>query len=229
MIRYKVNEQFDSIQGEGLLIGRPSTFIRLQGCSVGCPWCDSGPLADELEGKRRTNGLTANTWGAGGEWKTLEEIVGAINYNHVIITGGEPTIWNLDPIIEACIMSDYTTQLETSGQNNLKGNLLPNWITWSPKKNLDFEAPRQLKYWVKEVKYVIDDVITPEDIQKTVDYYSLEQPDNFVQEFVLMPEGCPPSKENIDRTIRFLDSGVINWYYFKARLGWRLQYSLNMR
>jgi 7-carboxy-7-deazaguanine synthase len=226
---FKVNEQFDSVQGEGLLIGRPSTFIRLQGCSVGCPWCDSGPLADELEGKRRTNGMTANTWGPGGEWKTLHDIMDAVRYNHVIITGGEPTIWNLDPILQACKDASFTTQLETSGQNKLKGMLIPDWITWSPKKNLDFEAPYELKYWVSEIKYVIDDVIRPEDIQKAVDYYTYELPVSTLREFVLMPEGCPPSKVNIDKAIYFMDSGAVNYRSFPVRLGWRLQYSLNMR
>lgn len=228
-MRYKVNEQFDSVQGEGLLIGRPSTFIRLQGCSVGCPWCDSGPLADELEGKRRTNGMTANTWGPGGEWKEVEEIIDAIRYNHVIITGGEPTIWNLDPILSACSQLGYSTQLETSGQNNLKGLLVPDWVTWSPKKNLHFDAPYRLKYSVNEIKYVIDSEITPEDIQKTVEFFTFDMAFKPSLEFVLMPEGCPPSKENIEKAIYYMDSGAINFRRFPVRLGWRLQYSLNMR
>lgn len=37
-----VNEIFWSLQGEGAFTGTPSVFFRLQGCSVGCPWCDTG-------------------------------------------------------------------------------------------------------------------------------------------------------------------------------------------
>ena len=38
---YKINEVFESLQGEGAHTGVPSIFIRLQGCPVGCPWCDT--------------------------------------------------------------------------------------------------------------------------------------------------------------------------------------------
>ena len=40
-IRYSINEIFASVQGEGLLAGTPAVFVRLQGCPVHCPWCDT--------------------------------------------------------------------------------------------------------------------------------------------------------------------------------------------
>lgn len=228
-VKFKVNEQFDSVQGEGLLVGQPATFIRLQGCSVGCPWCDSGPLADEIEGKRRTNGETANTWGPGGYWATPDEITKLIHRKHVIITGGEPTIWDLDPIIKWCQEFNVTTQLETSGQNALKGKLQPDWVTWSPKERLGFGAPMSIKDITKEVKFVVDEYLKVQDIQKIVDYYYYENNGGLLRGFVLMPEGCPPNAESIYRTMNFLEGGEINWHGFQARLGARLQYYLNMR
>lgn len=228
-VRYKVNEQFDSVQGEGVLTGVPSTFIRLQGCSVGCPWCDSGPLADEIEGKRRTNGMTANTWGAGGEWKTLDEIVSAIGHKHVIITGGEPTIWNLDPILAACSALGYSTQLETSGQNALKGTLSPDWITWSPKERLQFEAPQGIKLAANEVKFVVDNTLRAEDVQKIADYYYYIHPNGHYIQFVFMPEGCPPSKVAIEKAMWIMNSKAVDFHGIRVRFGWRLQYTLNMR
>lgn len=224
---FQVNEQFDSIQGEGILTGLPSTFIRLQGCPVGCSWCDSGPLADEMEGKRRTNGLTANTWGKGGEQKTLQEIMDNIHEKHVIITGGEPTIWNLDPILRACAEAGYTTQLETSGLKDLIGNLVPDWVTWSPKKNLNFHAPIKLKTLVKEVKFVVDEVLTVEDVQELVDGMFYERCD--LRAVVLMPEGCPPGPEAIAKAMHFLRSSEIDYHGFQARFGDRLQYRLGVR
>jgi len=228
-MRYKVNEEFMSVQGEGVLTGTPSTFIRLQGCSVGCPWCDSGPLADEIEGKRRTNGKTANTWGPGGEWMTTDEILAQVFTTHVIITGGEPTIWNLDPIIGACKDLGMTTQLETSGQNALKGNLEPDWVTWSPKSRLSFDAPISLKRLVNEVKFVVDTELKRSDVQKLVDdmfyeHYGRPQPI-----IVMMPEGCPPNQEAIQKALGFVNSIDIDYHNFLVRFGWRLQYTLGMR
>jgi len=226
--RYKVNEIFDSIQGEGILTGLPSTFVRLQGCPVGCSWCDSGPLADEIEGKRRTNGMTANTWGPGGEWMDLDEIDDLLHAGHVIITGGEPTIWNLDPLLNLCDKRGKTTQLETSGLQELKGNRVPNWTTWSPKQNLGFQAPMAIKNLAAEVKFVIDNQIKPGDIQKAVDYmyYERRNPDVYI---VLMPEGTPPGTESIERAKALLTNGEVDYHGLPARFGWRLQYTLGMR
>lgn len=228
-MRYKVNEIFDSIQGEGLLLGTPSTFIRLQGCSVGCPWCDSGPLADEIEGKRRTNGQTANTWGRGGEWMDQEKVLSLIHHDHVIITGGEPTIWNLDTILTYCKAQGITTQLETSGQNALKGHEEPDWVTWSPKERLDFQAPMSIKNITKEVKFVVDEHLQPKHIQKVVDYYYYEVSGGLLRAFVLMPEGCPPGPEAITRANAFMNGDDVDWHGFPVRMGARLQYYYNMR
>ena len=38
---YRINEIFETLQGEGTFTGVPSIFLRLQGCPVGCPWCDT--------------------------------------------------------------------------------------------------------------------------------------------------------------------------------------------
>jgi organic radical activating enzyme len=215
-IKYRVNEMFSSVQGEGVLVGVPSTFIRLQVCTVGCPWCD-----------------TKYTWAQGGELYTLEDIVKVVESfgnQHVVITGGEPTYWNLDPLLAALHELNLNTQLETSGQNALKGKIRPRWVTWSPKQNLGFEAPMAIKNIVDEVKYVIDDVIQPEDIQKGIDYMFYERRDPRIH-IVLMPEGCPPETPSIHKTMQYLKGadGEIDFHNLPTRFGWRLQYTLKVR
>lgn len=74
----RVSEIFETIQGEGPLTGTPSIFIRLQGCTVGCSWCD-----------------TKYTWDAkGGEEASIhrifERIMKFVGITHVVVTGGEP-------------------------------------------------------------------------------------------------------------------------------------------
>ena len=200
---YQVNEIFNSVQGEGWQAGRLATFIRLQGCTVGCPWCD-----------------TKYTWKAGGTRMTVDEIVNQVAWDWVVITGGEPTMYNLDDLIGALRAQGRGVQLETSGQYNLKGLLVPDWITWSPKANLGFEC--QLKI-VHEVKIVVDEKLEWETVEDLAGkYYNCK--------WSLMPEGCPPSQESIDKAYGFLSrvgshhelKAWISRWKFSDRLQWRM-------
>jgi 7-carboxy-7-deazaguanine synthase len=222
---YQVNELFTSIQGEGILMGTPATFIRLQGCPVGCVWCDSGPLADDLKG-RMTNGETRNTWGKGGEKMSVEGILTQIQRSHVIITGGEPTIWNLDPLLDALHAYGYFTQLETSGLQELKGTTLPRHITISPKERLAFRIPPLLGSDASEIKWVVDDTLPYQVVE---DAWLSGRYANAV--FVLMPEGCPPSQDHIKKTMDYLQEFAHR--NPKSSSAWvfgdRLQYRLGLR
>lgn len=75
----KISEIFYSIQGEGILTGVPSVFIRTSGCNLRCQWCDTPYTSWEPEGKSMTVD------------EILEE-VGRYPAQHVVITGGEPMI-----------------------------------------------------------------------------------------------------------------------------------------
>lgn len=187
--------------------------------------CDSGPLADLTWG-RHTNGLTRNTWGRGGVHKPVEEIVAGIDTHHVVVTGGEPTLYDLDELIYA-IGPNHYIQLETSGQNDLKGNLAPDWVTWSPKQNLNWDAPERLRILTDEVKWVVDESLQWETVLDTWNWYLGRQPTP--PYFFFMPEGCPPRKEMIDKTLKWLYDmkGLRMHEYF--RFGDRLQYRLGIR
>ena len=73
----RVAEVFTSIQGEGVSLGLPSVFVRLQGCSVGCTWCDTKYSWDPRKG--RAVSLAA-----------LVDEVRTSGPNNVVVTGGEP-------------------------------------------------------------------------------------------------------------------------------------------
>jgi 7-carboxy-7-deazaguanine synthase len=207
---YQVNEIFRSVQGEGLLAGTPATFIRLQGCTVGCPWCD-----------------TKYTWNKGGTKLGVDEIL-EIAYPLqplAVITGGEPTLYNLDELIKGLWdvgqkRYGYTfgVQLETSGQQDLKGELRPNWITWSPKPNLNYNAPEALIKQVSEVKWVIDDEIELDTILTLAEWFNTHT--RHKVPFVLMPEGTPPTQEHVDKALEW----VANRKHFRYgdRIQWRI-------
>lgn len=113
-----IMEHFYTLQGEGAYTGKPAYFIRLGGCDVGCHWCDVKeswdpsihPLHDALE--------IADT--AASYCKTI------------VLTGGEPLMWNLVPLTTRLKQQGCTIHIETSGAYPMSGYL--DWITLSPKK-----------------------------------------------------------------------------------------------
>jgi organic radical activating enzyme len=202
---YQVNEIFTSIQGEGFHMGVPATFIRLQGCTVGCSWCD-----------------TKYTWKKGGRKMVTSYILERVKTRHVVITGGEPTMYDLDPLIGELRARGKYIQLETSGQRWLKGLLMPDWITWSPKENLDWNAPNEYYLNTDEVKWVVDENLELGKVLETWEkMYS-------VCYFVFMPEGCPPRPEMVERAMELMSHRD---YYYSNRwmYGDRLQYRIGVQ
>ena len=112
-------EAFYTIQGEGFHQGRAAYFIRLAGCDVGCVWCDVKESWDrDLYPE-----------------KSVEEIVGEAKKfpgKLIVITGGEPTLHNLDLLTKTLKKEGFETNIETSGSSALTGTW--DWICLSPKK-----------------------------------------------------------------------------------------------
>lgn len=116
-------EEFYTIQGEGFNTGKAAYFIRLGGCDVGCPWCD-----------------VKESWDAGQHPLTPVDLIVANAEKHpakaVVITGGEPLMYNLDYLTEELQQKGIKTFIETSGAYPLSG--FWDWVCLSPKK---FKAP----------------------------------------------------------------------------------------
>lgn len=114
-----VMEAFYTIQGEGFHSGRSAYFIRLGGCDVGCQWCD-----------------VKDSWNAQNHpLRAISELVNeSIQYEarFVVITGGEPAMYNLAPLTQLLKEKGFEIAIETSGAYPLSGML--DWICVSPKK-----------------------------------------------------------------------------------------------
>ena len=119
MTEYKVNEVFLSVQGEGYFVGVPMCFVRLSGCNLSCPWCDT----DHSEGEKfsATDILL----------KVREQVKGTY-VDTVCLTGGEPTIYDLEDLLEA-LLPEFRIHLETNGTRRLRSGEFVNWVTVSPK------------------------------------------------------------------------------------------------
>jgi len=132
-----IMEHFLSLQGEGFHTGLASYFIRVGGCDVGCHWCD-----------------VKESWNP--ELHPLvkvDEIINQIpkHIKTIVLTGGEPTLYNLSYISKKLHNADKQIHLETSGTGNLTGKI--DWICLSPKKN---ELPKQEMYnKADELKVII--------------------------------------------------------------------------
>lgn len=138
--RLPINEHFLTLQGEAIFTGTPSLFVRLQGCPVGCGWCDTKytwdepGVAPETEARHIANKLTPDSRFA---WLTPPEILGLCpdSIRHVVLTGGEPAIHDLTEISALLINSGRTVQIETSGTFPILAH--PDaWVTVSPKLDM---------------------------------------------------------------------------------------------
>lgn len=177
----KIREIFKSIQGEGVYMGINVVFIRLAGCNLRCPWCD-----------------TKDTWNTYGSVEMrIEEIVSKVNdiavagdtaIDRVVITGGEPTVQveELKLLIDVLHNEGYFIAMETNGTFTDTDSLDLDWVTCSPKAGSGWVVPNH----VDELKYVVDDKFDPsvitEDIRK-----------RFNERIWLQPCDCSTARETM--------------------------------
>ncbi len=149
----KINEIFYSIQGEGILIGIPTVFIRTQGCNLSCLWCDTVYARNFVNGK---------------DMKISEIIKKVKKYpaKYVCITGGEPLLQkNVKVLISKLLKLGYNVSLETNGSVSLSGlpkskNFLISMDVKCPsskmEKRMDFANIKLLKK-TDQMKFVLKD------------------------------------------------------------------------
>ena len=171
----KVVEIFYSIQGEGTQVGVPSIFIRLYGCNLTCAFCD------EILHKGAYESLS---------YHEVIERIKQYPSMHVIITGGEPTLYNLNGFIEFLQAHMYAVAVETNGYN-FSNIVNANWVTYSPK---DWDNIEKNGY--DEIKFVVGKT---SPVEKILDFKSYKpifiQPQN---------EMDRPNQENLNYCIEFV-------------------------
>lgn len=134
-MRFNVNEIFYSLKGEGRWAGTPMKFIRLLGCNLKCPFCDT---PDKLLGEF-----------------TVDDIIERVkrfpaDAKRVVITGGEPLIQDAHALRDALVEEGYLVHLETNGMYDILGHW--DWVAVSPK-NKDAKPFSLVK--ADEIKFLI--------------------------------------------------------------------------
>ncbi len=152
-MKYKVNEIFHSLQGEGFNQGKEAIFIRLAGCNLSCNWCD-------------TNHHTFTQY-------SVEEIMADIaRYNciSVILTGGEPSIHALEPLLHTLKASGYWVAIETNGTSNLnRYDGMIDYIALSPKSKVKQRKAHEVR--VVNHNETADRLLSIEKEIRADDYY----------------------------------------------------------
>lgn len=112
-------DEFYTLQGEGYNTGKAAYFIRIGGCDIGCRWCD-----------------TKISWIADFHKlihiNDIAEKASKFPAKSVVITGGEPLIYNLSPLCNVLKNNGIKTFIETSGAYKISGTW--DWICLSPKR-----------------------------------------------------------------------------------------------
>ena len=133
-------EEFYTLQGEGFNTGQAAYFIRVGGCDVGCKWCDE-----------------KESWNSSGfPLVAADQVVARAETNPgkaVVITGGEPLLYNLDYLCRELHRRNIRIFLETSGSQPLSGQW--DWICLSPKK--DAPPLKEITELANELKVIVYD------------------------------------------------------------------------
>lgn len=137
-VQYPIMESFYTIQGEGMHTGKAAYFVRLGGCDVGCIWCD-----------------VKESWNAEDHpFTSVNEIVSNAKHHNgkiVVITGGEPLMYDMTPLTMELKSNGFITNIETSGAYPMSGYW--DWVCFSPKK---FKAPHESIYpLANELKVIV--------------------------------------------------------------------------
>ena len=204
----RIAECFFSIQGEGVTVGMPAVFIRLQGCSVGCHWCD-----------------TKYSWDpAGGHQVTLEALVGeagAFPCRRAVVTGGEPLESSLFvPLVEALKARGFTVEVETSGILSPPAVLVDQWNVSLKLANSGVPEPRRINpeaihhfrgrgaWW----KFVVADPGDVTEVLQVMARFALPR-----DRILLMPEGIR-REELLERSLWVVEKCRCHGFRYSPRL-----------
>jgi len=189
----RIAEIFHSIQGEGLLAGVPSIFIRTSGCNLRCHWCDT-PYA---------------SWKPEGPEMSIEEILKKLtewHCHHVVLTGGEPMITpDLPELATALKKQKKHITIETAG------TILPNSIScdlasispklsnstpsperdpaWAKKHEATRLQPEVIAEWIRKYPFQLKFVVSSELDLADIKHLLSRLPPVPLHQILLMPEG----------------------------------------
>jgi organic radical activating enzyme len=212
-------EIFHSLQGEGVTMGTPSVFLRLALCNLACSWCDTKYTWDWEQYERGKEVVSL-------EVRRVEEGIVKYSCRHLVITGGEPLLQQLDLVLLAESLKDrgFYLEVETNGTISPEPELIRDINQWnvSPKLH-NSGTPRERRELPQVMEtyrgllnaYFKFVVAVPEDVGEVralVKRYGLPK-----ERVILMPEGQTP--EAVQNRSRWITRACIEeGFRFSTRL-----------
>lgn len=200
--KLRLSELFESVQGEGLLAGVPSTFVRISGCNLRCVWCDTPYASWKPEGP-----IVAVD--------SLLEQIAAYGHRHVVVTGGEPMVFDaVEDLCQGLREAGCHITIETAGTKHRVvdcdlmsispklSNSAPIGTEWEQRhedQRLQIDALRQLtSHYEYQLKFVVAEPSADWDEIEAI----LGQLDIVPSRVLIMPEGT--DSETLWRRARLL-------------------------
>ena len=188
----RIAEIYRSVQGEGLLTGVPSVFVRASGCNLRCWFCDTPYTSWQPEGRdMSTDEIVAQV----EEWET----------QHVVVTGGEPMLFaELIPLCERLRAGGRHVTIETAGTLYLPApcdlmSISPKFATsapsakthprWHRRHERERHRPDVIRRLVSEYEYQMKFVIDSREDLASVGVYLDEFPEICRERVLMMPQG----------------------------------------
>jgi len=204
----RLAECFFSIQGEGVTAGVPAAFVRLQGCSVGCRWCDTKYSWDPGGGREQTLG------------ELLEELA-VLPCRRVVVTGGEPLESAIfTPLVSALKERRYAVEVETSGTLAPPRLQIDQWNVSLKLANSGVAEPKRinpaaiLSFLDRETwwKFVVVNRSDVYEVCHLMERFALPR-----DRILLMPEGLR-REEILERSIWVVDECRRHGFRYSPRL-----------
>ncbi len=180
MNKYPVNDLYYTIQGEGAQTGIPAVFLRLHGCDVGCPFCDTRETWDMNPSDEVPTLPQAMVLRHAYVWQTAEEIATQIEIDYpsapwVVVTGGEPALYPLAELVTSLQKIGKKVAIETSGTAAGHVDAHFDWVTVSPKINMPGKKPVLAEAVVvaDEIKHVVGKKSDVDVLDAFLDAYPL--------------------------------------------------------
>jgi 7-carboxy-7-deazaguanine synthase len=161
MTQYPINIVYRAIQGEGFLTGTPMILVRMQGCNLSCDFCDTKEtwacrVGDEVSSlelaiKTPQHYVRGN---ANQVFDWVAEVRGENKIDWVLLTGGEPTLYDLESLCKVLQQGGYSVALETNGTMPFDRKHI-DWVAVSPKILVSREFDFSTLTLSDEVKFVI--------------------------------------------------------------------------
>ncbi len=216
--QYKVNELFETLQGEGSFTGQPSIFIRLQGCPVACSWCDTKHTWEIKLEQQVSADVMLEKAQETEQWarftpQGLLELVNNKGYQakHIVITGGEPCMVDLQPLCAIFEAHGYSTQVETSGTFEINVSAKC-WVTVSPKVNMrgGYEVLDSAMQRANEIKHPVARQQHVDDLKALLVKHHIETKHDVAEKVKKTPIYLQPISQGKAATQLAIDSCIAN-------------------